>query len=196
MNIAQDGQGHLVFRATKNASGGYDSARIKTQGRFSFTYGRVEARMKLPRGPGMWPAFWMLGDAIKNVGWPKCGEIDVMENIGREPRIVHGTVHGPRYSAAHGISAPFTFPEDELPSDGFHVYAVNWTPAKIEFMVDGNVYHTVTPQLLSPSAQWVFNRPFFLLLNLAVGGRWPGNPDESTRFPQEFTVDWVRVYQE
>jgi hypothetical protein len=139
-NITQDGQGHLIIRATKNGSGGYDSARIKTQGRFSFIYGRAEARMKLPSGQGMWPAFWMLGDDIKSAGWPNCGEIDVMENIGREPRIVHGTVNGPGYSAGHGISAPFTFPEDELPSDGFHVYAVNWTARKIEFLVDGSVY--------------------------------------------------------
>jgi beta-glucanase (GH16 family) len=194
-NVALDGQGHLIIRATKNPSGGYDSARIKTQGRFSFTYGRVEARMKLPRGQGMWPAFWMLGDDIKAAGWPKCGEIDIMENIGREPRVVHGTVHGPGYSGAHGMGAPFTFPEADLPSDGSHVYAANWTAGKIEILVDGKVYQTVTPQSLPPGTKWVFDHPFFLLLNLATGGAWPGNPDDTTRFPQELVVDWVRVYQ-
>ena len=143
----------------------------------------------------MWPAFWMLGEDIKTVGWPKCGEIDVMENIGREPTIVHGTVHGPGYSGAHGLGAPFTFSEHELPSDAFHVYAVNWTPDKIEFSADGKVYHTVTPQSLPPGTKWVFDKPFFLLLNLAVGGAWLGNPDDTTEFPQELIVDWVRVYQ-
>ncbi len=193
-NIQQDGKGHLIIRATKNAQGGYESARIKTQGHFSFTYGRVEARMKLPQGQGLWPAFWMLGDNIESAGWPQGGEIDIMENIGREPEIVHGTIHGPGYSGSKGISSSFTFTKAARPSDDFHVYALNWTPGKIEFLVDDKVYKTITPASLPPGTTWVYDHPFFLLLNLAVGGAWPGNPDLSTDFPQELVVDWVRVY--
>jgi beta-glucanase (GH16 family) len=194
-NIQQDGQGHLLIRATKAASGGYESARIKTKGLFSFTYGRAEARMKLPRGQGMWPAFWMLGGDIDTVGWPKCGEVDVMENIGREPNTVHGTIHGPGYSGKNGIGAPYEFPANVSPSDDFHVYAVDWRENKIEFLVDGHVYETITPESLPAGAKWVYEHPFFLLLNLAVGGAWPGNPDATTTFPQELIVDWVRVYR-
>ncbi|HZS55662.1 MAG TPA: glycoside hydrolase family 16 protein [Bryobacteraceae bacterium] len=194
VNVHHDGQGHLVIRATQSASGAYNSARIKTRGHFSFTYGRVEARMKLPRGQGMWPAFWMLGDNIGTAGWPSCGEIDVMENIGREPNIVHGTIHGPGYSGSKGISSPFKFPAGTTPSDDFHVYAVAWTRGKIEFSVDNAAYETITPQSLLPGTTWAYDHPFFLLLNLAVGGSWPGGPDATTQFPQDLLIDWVRVY--
>ncbi|MBV8898181.1 MAG: glycoside hydrolase family 16 protein [Acidobacteriaceae bacterium] len=193
-NVQLDGDGHLIIRATRTADGAYHSARIKTLGHFSFTYGRAEARMKLPRAQGMWPAFWMLGDNIKDAGWPTSGEIDIMENIGREPNMVHGTIHGPGYSGAKGITSSFTFPEGSLPSDDYHVYAVQWARGKIEFLVDDKVYQTVTPSSLPQGAAWVYDHPFFLLLNLAVGGGWPGNPDATTRFPQELLVDWVRVY--
>jgi beta-glucanase (GH16 family) len=193
-NIQQDGKGHLLIRGTKDATGAYASARIKTQGRFSFTYGRAEARMKLPHGQGMWPAFWMLGDDISSVGWPKCGEVDVMENIGREAAVVHGTIHGPGYSGKNGIGAPYTFPSGQLPAEDFHVYAVDWRENKIDFLVDGHVYETVTPESLPHGTKWVYDHPFFLLLNLAIGGAWPGNPDASTEFSQELVVDWVRVY--
>jgi beta-glucanase (GH16 family) len=194
VNVEQDGRGHLVIRATKNQSGQFVSARIKTQGRFSFTYGRVEARMKLPRGQGMWPAFWMLGDDIQTVGWPGCGEIDVMENIGREPDTIHGTIHGPGYSGAHGIGAPFVFGKPESPSDSYHVYAVDWRRNRIDFLVDGSVFEMITPERLPAATKWVYNHQFFLLLNLAVGGSWPGAPDSATLFPQELSIDWVRVY--
>lgn len=193
-NVAQDGQGHLVIHATKDESGQFESARIKTRGRFSFTYGRVEARMQLPHGQGMWPAFWMLGDDIQTADWPRCGEIDIMENIGREPDTVHGTIHGPGYSGAKGIGAPFVFDKPALPSTSFHVYAVDWQPNKIDFLVDGHVYQTITPDKLPAGTKWVYDHPFFLLLNLAIGGSWPGNPDSTTEFPQELIVDWVRVY--
>lgn len=193
-NVQLDGHGHLIIRATRRDDGKYYSARLKTLGHFSFTYGRAEARMKLPRGQGMWPAFWMLGDHTKGNGWPAAGEIDIMENIGREPDIVHGTVHGPGYSGAKGITSSFTFPENSSPSDDYHVYAMQWTPDKIEFLVDGNVYQAVTPSSLPPGTQWVYNHPFYLLMNLAVGGSWPGNPDATTQFPQELSIDWVRVY--
>ena len=196
VNVEQDGRGHLLVRATKNSSGQFESARIKTQGRFSFTYGRVEARMKLPRGQGVWPAFWMLGNDIQTVAWPACGEIDIMENIGREPNTIHGTIHGPGYSGAHGIGAPFVFEKSELPSDSYHVYAVDWRPNRIDFLVDGSVYQTITPEELPAGTKWVYDHRFFLLLNLAVGGSWPGAPDATTVFPQELSIDWIRVYSQ
>ena len=190
-NIFQDGEGHLVIRAVKTASGGYTSARIKTLGKFATQYGKIEARIKIPHGQGIWPAFWMLGDDIPTVGWPKCGEIDVMENIGKEPSLVHGTVHGPGNNigeehALHG-SPPL--------SNDFHIYAVEWSRNRIRFLIDGKRYFTVSPVLLPDGARWAYNHPFFLLLNLAVGGPWPGNPDASTVFPQDMLVDWVRVSQ-
>ena len=194
-NAFLDGKGHVVIRAVKDAEGRFTSARMKTQGRFSFTYGRVEARMKLPRGQGMWPAFWMLGNDIAKVGWPACGEVDIMESLGREPAIVHGTVHGPGYSGKHGISAQYALPGMSPLADDFHLYAADWTPNRIEFSIDGHVYATVTPASLPPGTKWVYNHPFFLILNLAVGGAWPGNPDASTIFPQDLTVDYVRVYE-
>ncbi len=193
-NVEQDGRGHLVIRATRSRTGEFESARIKTQDRFSFTYGRVAARLKLPRGQGMWPAFWMLGNDIKTAGWPQCGEIDIIENIGREPGTIHGTVHGPGYSGAHGIGASFVFEKPESPSDSYHVYAVDWRVNRMDFLVDGVAYQTITPEKLPAGAKWVYDHPFFLLVNLAVGGSWPGAPDASTVFPQELSVDWVRVY--
>lgn len=170
----------------------FTSGRIKTQGKFSFTYGRVEASMKLPYGQGIWPAFWMLGDNFAEVGWPSCGEIDIMEHIGRQPRHIHGTVHGPGYSGGGGVGHFTTFPENTL-YEAFHVYAVEWEPEVIRWYVDDRLFFTLTPAQV-PGA-WVFDQPFFILINLAVGGYWPGNPDESTQFPQQLIVDYVRVYQ-
>jgi beta-glucanase (GH16 family) len=192
-NVFQDGVGHLVIRAIKTASGGYTSARLKTQGKFNIEYGKIEARIKIPHGQGVWPAFWMLGDDIVGAPWPKCGEIDVMENIGKEPAVVHGTVHGPGYSGAHGISAPYSLPGSPPLSEDFHIYSVEWTPGRIEFFIDGMSFHTVTPASLPAGATWVYDHPFFLLLNLAVGGDWPGNPDQTTVFPRDMLIDWVRV---
>jgi beta-glucanase (GH16 family) len=177
----------------KTASGGFTSARIKTQGKFAVEYGKVEARMKIPRGQGLWPAFWMLGGDIATAGWPKCGEIDIMENIGKEPSIVHGTVHGPGYSGKDGISSQFSLKSGRRLSDRYHVYGVEWAPDSIRFLLDGKAYATVTPASLPRGAHWVYDRPFFLLLNVAVGGAWPGNPDHTTVFPQTMLVDWVRV---
>ncbi len=150
--------------------------------------------MKLPFGQGIWPAFWMLGADIGTAGWPRCGEIDIMENIGKEPSVVHGTVHGPGYSGGSGISAQTALATARF-SDDFHVFAVDWSPTLIEFFLDDKSYSQVTPARLPAGASWVFDHPFFLLLNLAVGGNWPGNPDPSTTFPQTLTVDWVRVYR-
>jgi beta-glucanase (GH16 family) len=158
------------------------------------TYGRIEARMKLPEGQGIWPAFWMLGANITKVGWPKCGEIDIMEAPGHEPHKLHGTLHGPGYSCNKGISKATTLRDQKSLSAGYHVYAVDWSPGRIAWSLDGVVYHEVTPASLPAGAAWVFDdAPFFLLLNLAVGGHWPGYPDATTRFPQELRVDYVRV---
>jgi beta-glucanase (GH16 family) len=147
--------------------------------------------MRIPGGQGMWPAFWMLGDDIERAGWPACGEIDIMENIGREPALVHGTIHGPGYSGGGGIGA--TFSSGGAFADDFHVFGVEWEPQAIRWYVDGRLYQTRTPADLPAGTKWVFDHPFFMLVNLAVGGSWPGNPDESTKFPQELVVDWVRV---
>lgn len=190
---ALDGRA-MVIRAISNA-GAYTSARLKTQGLFNASYGRIEARMKMPVGKGIWPAFWMLGANIGTVGWPACGEIDVMEYLGHEPTRVYGTVHGPGYSGASSIGASTTLPGNPSLAAGYHVYAVEWSPNLIKWSLDGVVFHTVTPANLPVGATWVFNNnPHFLLLNLAVGGQWPGNPDGTTVFPQEFRIDYVRVY--
>jgi beta-glucanase (GH16 family) len=194
--------GHLVIRAQREKYKGnegvtldYTSARLKTQGKFSQTYGRFEAGMKIPYGQGLWPAFWMLGDDIDSAGWPACGEIDIMENVGKEPSIVHGTIHGPGYAGNAGIGAPYTLPTGKRFADDFHIFAVEWEPNAIRFYVDGDLYGTRTRADLPQGRQWVFDHPFFLLINVAVGGDWPGNPDASTVFPQTMLVDYVRVYR-
>ena len=192
-NSALDGDGNLVITARREADGSYTSARLTSQGTYSAQYGRIEARIRIPRGQGIWPAFWMLGADLPQVGWPTCGEIDVMENIGREPAAVHGTVHGPGYSGAEGISGTATLPSGAF-ADDFHVYGVDWRPGSISWTVDGATYRTVTPADLSGD-RWVFDKPFFVVLNVAVGGGWPGSPDSSTQFPQQMTVDWLRVWQ-
>jgi beta-glucanase (GH16 family) len=193
-NIALDGDGHLVITARAEPAGRYTSARIKTKGLFAQAYGRFEARLRIPRGQGLWPAFWMLGDDIDNVGWPRSGEIDIMENIGREPAVVHGTMHGPGYSGADGIGGPDTLAHATF-ADDFHVYAVEWAPNEIRWLVDDSLYFRTTPASLPAGAAWVYDHPFFLLLNVAVGGGWPGNPDATTAFPQQMVVDYVRVYR-
>jgi len=200
-NAIQEG-GNLVIRALEEKYQGadgvrrnYTSARLKTLGKFSRKYGRFEARIKIPRGQGIWPAFWMLGDDIGKRGWPQCGEIDIMENIGKEPALVHGTIHGPEYSGGKGISASFGLPGDPTFADDFHVYAVEWEKKAIRFYVDDHLYATRTPADLPKGAKWVYHHKFFILLNVAVGGGWPGNPDSSSVFPQTMLVDYVRVYE-
>jgi beta-glucosidase len=205
-NAALDGNGALVITARQidAGSGGlecwdglcaYTSARLLTRAKFEFTYGRVEARIKLPRGQGIWPAFWALGNDFDRVGWPNCGEIDIMENVGFEPSTVHGTVHGPGYSGGSGIGGGIDLPGDEAFADDYYVFAVEWEPEALRWYVDGEQYLTVTPESLPVGGDWVFDHPFFLILNVAVGGYWPGYPDETTEFPQTMHVDYVRVYQ-
>jgi beta-glucanase (GH16 family) len=183
-----------TFKGADGITRDYTSARLVSKGLFEHAYGRYEANIQIPRGQGIWPAFWMLGNDIGAKGWPTCGEIDIMENIGREPTIVHGTIHGPGYSGGAGISAPDSLPSKAPFADAFHVYAVEWTPTSIAFSVDGAVYATRVPADLPSGAKWVYDHPFFLLLNVAVGGGWPGAPDATTSFPQIMKVDWVRVY--
>ena len=189
--------GNLVIEAHQEAFGGrqYTSARLKTEGLAggAWKYGRIEARIRIPRGQGMWPAFWMLGDKCEQVGWPTCGEIDIMENIGREPARVHGTVHGPGYSGAQGVTAAYDLRAGAF-ADDYHVYAVEWQAGGIVWYVDSTVYATVTPN--NVPGTWVFDHPFFILLNVAVGGSWPGSPDSTTVFPQTMLADYVRVYQQ
>ena len=194
-NVFQDGEGHLVIRILAKPGGGYTSARLKTTGLVSVTYGRIEARIRIPFGQGIWPAFWMLGDDIKTSGWPRCGEIDILENIGKEPLLVHGTIHGPGYSGGKGIGKPYSLPDGKRFADDYHVYAIEWKPESIEWFVDGNAYFKVTPASLPEGTKWVYDHPFFLLMNVAVGGNWPGNPDNTTQFPQQMLVDYVRVYE-
>lgn len=198
-NIRQE-DGHLVIEAFQEEFVGpdrvrrqYTSARLTTQKRFSQAYGRFEARIQVPSGHGVWPAFWMLGEDFPTTGWPACGEIDIMENVGKEPASIRGSLHGPGYSGASPLTTAYVLPRGRF-SDGFHLFAIEWEPQSIRFYVDGELFATKTPADLPARANWVFDHPFFILLNLAVGGTWPGNPDETTVFPQRMLVDYVRVY--
>ncbi|MGW5104468.1 ricin-type beta-trefoil lectin domain protein [Streptomyces sp. NPDC004100] len=200
-NAALDGKGNLVITARKNTDSGlqcwngpcqFTSARLNTAQTFTQKYGHFESRIKIPRGKGMWPAFWMLGDNLGSAGWPDSGEIDIMENVGNEPSTVHGTIHGPGYSGANGIGAPYNAPDGKAFADDFHVFAVDWSPNAITWSVDGHAYETRTPADVNGN-KWVYDHPFFMILNLAVGGDWPGSPDGGTSFPQTMTVDYVHV---
>lgn len=194
-NASLDGDGHLVITARKQSfdKNFYTSARIKTQGLFSQRYGRVEARIQLPSGRGLWPAFWMLGANIDDVSWPKCGEIDILELRGQEPSVVLGSMHGPGYSGGDAISARRRLATGTF-ADDFHRFAVEWDPTRVVFFVDDVAYQTVTADAVLPRGPWVFDHPFFLILNVAVGGYFVGSPDATTTFPQRMVVDWVRVY--
>lgn len=200
-NAFLDGNGNLFIKVFKETLKGPDgitrdftSARLLTKGKYEQRYGRFESRLKTPLGQGIWPAFWMLGGDIDSVGWPTCGEIDVMENVGREPAINHGSLHGPGYSGGSPLTNIFTLPNGERLSDDFHVYAIEWEPNVVRFYVDSNLYSTKTLSDVPAGRKWVFDHPFFMILNVAVGGNFPGNPDNSTTFPQEMIVDYVRVY--
>lgn len=200
-NASLDGKGNLAIVARKENPDDfrchygeceYTSARLISRDKFEFTYGRVEARIKIPRGQGIWPAFWMLGANFASVGWPNSGEIDILENIGKEPKTVHGTVHGPGYSGGQGIGGGLNIEQDL--SNDFHVFAIDWDTDAIRWYLDGEIYFAITPSDLD-GRKWAFDHDFFLLLNVAVGGNWPGYPDETTVFPQTMLVDYVRVYK-
>lgn len=191
---ATDGRA-LAICAVRTAAGGYTSARLTTRGLFTVTGGRIEARLRLPRGQGIWPAFWLLGCDLDAVGWPACGEIDIMELLGSRPGTIYGTLHGPGYSGAHPLQRSYTLADGAVFAGGYHVFALDWSPERITWSVDGHVYHVCTPADLPAGTRWVFrDRPFYLLLNLAVGGNWPRDPDTTTGFPQTLYVDYVRVF--
>ncbi len=203
-NAHLDGRGNLAIMARKETPPNstcwygtcrYTSARLVTKGAFEQRYGRFETRLRVPAGYGYWPAFWMLGNDIDSVGWPACGEIDIMENVGQEPTIVHGSAHGPSYSAGDSLTDQYELSGGRRFADGFHLFAVEWSPTALRWYVDNHLYETRTPADLPTGTTWVYNHPFFLILNLAVGGQWPGDPAASTRFPQSLLVDYVRVYQ-
>lgn len=199
-NAAHDGRGNLVITVRDAEGSGlncyygpcrYTSARLLTQHRLEFGYGRVEARIKVPRGAGLWPAFWSLGNDIGHVGWPQTGEIDIMEFVGRDPNTVFGTIHGPGYSG--GDSFGGTYDVGEEVGNRYHTFAVEWQPDLIVWYIDGIEYHRATPADVAPD-EWVFDHPFFLLLNVAVGGNFGGPVGPDTTFPQSMLVDYVRVY--
>ena len=206
-NAVQQG-GNLVITATtagasshtcsypSNGPCQYTSARIKTLGKFSQQYGRFEARIQMPEGQGIWPAFWMMGDNINTVSWPACGEIDVMENIGKEPTINHGSMHMPASGSTSDdqLTGMYTLSGGAKLGDAFHTYAIEWSSSQVAFYVDDMLYETQT-KAGATGRTWEFDHPFFILLNVAVGGTWPGSPDSTTTFPQTMKVDWVRVYQ-
>jgi len=199
-NVALDGAGHLVITALRETYGAlgvtrqYTSARIETGGLFQTMYGSLDASIKLPEGPGLWPAFWALGSDYARVGWPGSGEIDMMEALGDDPFAFYGSIHGPSSASPDGWDMTVLKRSRASLAAGFHVYGVRWSPGKVVFTFDGVPYAARIRAALRPSDRWTLDKPFYLLLDLAVGGDWPGSPNGSTRFPAHMVVDWVRVY--
>ncbi len=189
-NAAHDGRGNLVIRAL-DKGGRFTSARFRSKGLRTFRYGRLECRAMLPRGAGLWSAVWALGANIDSVPWPACGEIDMIENVGREPCRVFGTVHCPGHSGKDGLSGDFISP---VPFDaGFRIFAVDWSPDRIAWSVDDTRYFSIRRQDLGSA--WVFDHPFFLEINLAVGGWLGGDVAADTRFPAEMRIDYIRIHE-
>ncbi|MDC1068530.1 glycoside hydrolase family 16 protein [Candidatus Kapabacteria bacterium] len=193
-NVSHDGEGNLVITAieARFESSDYSSARITTRGLFEVMHGRIEARIKLPWGQGIWPALWLLGSNIEEIGWPQCGEIDIMEYRGQNPSTILGSVHGPGYSAGNSVSDEFSLFNDRFDTD-FHVFAIEWDENEIKYFVDGQNYFTVTPE--DVMGEWVFDNNFNIILNLAVGGTFVGPTNEKTVFPQMLYVDYIKVYK-
>jgi beta-glucanase (GH16 family) len=194
-----NGSGSLVLRARRDAAGTWTSTRMKTQGKFSVQFGRIEARMKLVAANGLWPAFWMLGTDIGTVGWPRCGETDIMEwvdNYG--PSVTSSALHGPGYSGGGNIGVQSGFPNGTRVDDAnYHIYGVLWSTDQIQFYRDSvtNITRTITPANIPAGTTWAYNHPFFLLLNQAVGGNWFPGPDATTPAVNDVLIDYVRVYQ-
>lgn len=192
--------GKLIIRALKETYGdkGYTSAKLITKGKAEWLYGRFEIRAKSPKGQGIWPAIWMMpNDLLTNGGWPSCGEIDIMELIGHLPSTVHGTLH---YGHPHTYKGNSHTLDDGDFSDDYHIFALEWTPTEMRWFVDDKLYSKQSTWFTANESgkepfPAPFNKPFYLQLNLAVGGNWPGNPDQSTVFPQTFEIDYVRVYE-
>ncbi|MEU0093942.1 glycoside hydrolase family 16 protein [Kribbella sp. NPDC006257] len=203
-NVSTDGAGNLVISARKEKLPGMEncqfgtcditSGRITTKDKFDQAYGRFEARIKIPGGQGLWPAFWMMGNNIDDVDWPGNGEVDIMEVVGNEPSTLYGTLHGPGYSGDEGPGGQTSAPAGQKWADAFHTYRVDWAPNEVKWLVDGRQFLRITPANIPAGKKWVFDHPFYLLLNLAVGGVWPGPPNSSTRFPAKMLIDYVRVY--
>ncbi len=193
----QDGKLHVRALEESYRTRNYTSARIRTINNADFLYGKIEIRAKMPKGQGLWPALWMLPTDNVYGGWPRSGEIDIVEIIGHEPHVAHGTVHyGSAPGAGHALTGGrYTLRNDSTFNDSFHVFTIIWEPERIQWFVDGNLYHFVWPSHLAPY-HWPFDMRFHFLFNVAVGGNWPGNPDDTTEFPQEMVVDWIRVYQD
>jgi beta-glucanase (GH16 family) len=170
----------------------YTSAKLTTKGKFVQTYGKFEARMKIPRGQGIWPALWLLAESYDEIGWPDCGEVDIMESVGPVARTLYGTVHGPGYCGANPLQK--TVEVDEPLSQDFHIYTLEWEPLRFNWFLDGRCYASVD-RAEAGADPWPFNEPFYILMNLAVGGIWPGKPDSTTTFPQRLIVDYVRAWR-
>jgi len=189
----EDGMLHITAREESFQGSNYTSAKILTRGIFERTYGRYEARIQLPFGQGIWPAFWLLGDDSNGTEtWPQIGEIDIMEYRGQEPAIIHGSVHGPGYSAGNAVTDRFQLTGGRFDTE-FHLFAIEWGPDFIKYYVDDVLYNEITPD--DVSGEWVFNdNTFYIILNVAVGGTFVGSPNDSTPFPQTMLVDYVRVY--
>ncbi len=181
----QNGLAHIVAKSQTFGTSNYTSARITTSEKFNFTYGRLEARIKIPFGNGLWPAFWLLGQNINTVSWPTCGEIDIMEHVSNSPNI-YGTAHWDNngHQSSGGSSS--------INDNAFHLYTIEWDSLSIQWYMDGLLYFTLP---ITATTFDAFHQPFFIILNLAVGGNWPGSPDNSTIFPSEMLVDYVRYYQ-
>lgn len=195
-NISMDGAGNLVITAIKEnfQTASYTSARIKTKGILEQKYGRFEARLKTPYGLGLWPAFWMLGDNAEFPTWPTCGEIDIMELRGQQPNIIQSSIHGPGYYGADPITGKNTLIDSRYDTD-FHVFAVEWDESKIDFFVDDYLFKRIERSEVEARGNWVFDHPFYMILNVAVGGNFLGNPNSLTPFPQKMTIDYVRAYK-
>jgi beta-glucanase (GH16 family) len=195
-----DGAGNLNLEARKeslpeNPGSQYTSGRINTLNKFTFTYGHAEARIKVSGTQGIWPAFWMLGANFPTVNWPRSGEIDIMEHVGKVPDAVYSTLHAPAYFGANGVGAPYTVAGSDF-AGAFHTYAVDWDATHMTFAVDGNAFLTLNKaEVEATRGPWVYDHPFYLILNNAVGGDWPGSPDATTVLPQKMLIDYVRVYQ-
>ena len=204
-NVFQDGAGHLVLRAWRNTNGVWTSGRITTRGLKNFQYGRIEARIKMPVGTGLWPSFWILGANYDTVGWPASGSATIVENVsltertnGVGPTMIRSTVHGPRYFGGNGLWDDYKLPNNGRVDDSsFHTYGIIWSPSMIQFYVDdpANIFFVQDATRLPEGGEWVFDHPFYLMMNLAVGGDWPGNPDATTPNPAEMLVDYIRVYK-
>lgn len=194
-NVFQS-NGNLIIEARKEDFGGnnYTSARLTTYNKKVFKYGRIDIRAKLPVLKGMWPALWMLGSDIATNPWPKCGEIDIMELIGTNPKQVIGSMHWPQADGSNGtINNAYQLADEDF-SQKFHVFSIIWVENSIQFFVDDHLFFTGTNTSIT-SGTYAFNHPYFFILNVAVGGDWPGPPDATTTFPQRMFVDYVRVFQ-